>query len=135
MTDAVSVKFAVFGLLRVLDSFYAGELHDEFKRIAEGLNLELPVAAPPPVGQDTDGEAEGEVASEAEGSEQDRVYQFLAAQTEPVSLARIITELGLKRWTATGTLNRLQRKGRIEHPGHDAWQIRKPAPGGSGSTD
>ena len=61
-------------------------------------------------------------------AQQDRIYQFLAAQTEPVSLAQIIAELGLKSWTATSTLNRLQRKGRIEHPGHDAWQIRKPPP-------
>jgi DNA-binding IclR family transcriptional regulator len=47
-----------------------------------------------------------------------------SAQTEPVALARIIAELGLKRWTATSILYRLQRMGSIEHAGHDAWQIR-----------
>jgi hypothetical protein len=129
MNDAA--KWAVFDLLKALDVIFTGRHHEKFARITEGLGLELPVVAPPP---DPAPDSEDEAAGEQE-SEQDRIYQFLLAQTEPVSLARIITELGLKRWTATGTLNRLQRKGRIEHPGHDAWQIRKPAPGGSGSTD
>jgi Mn-dependent DtxR family transcriptional regulator len=49
---------------------------------------------------------------------------FLAAQTQPATLARIIAELGLKRWTTTSALHRLQRQGRIEHPGYDAWWVR-----------
>jgi Mn-dependent DtxR family transcriptional regulator len=57
-------------------------------------------------------------------SEQDRVYQFLSAQTEPVALARIIAELGIKRWTVTSILHRLLKRGSVEHAGRDAWQIR-----------
>ena len=128
VNDVVNTKFAVFALLKLLDRYQGGELHDELAAIARDLGLELPVLPPPP-----DGEDEAEAAGEAQASE--RICQFLESQTAPVSLAKIIAELDLRRWTATGTLNRLQRQGRIEHPGHDAWQIRKPAPGGSGGTD
>ena len=121
MNDAVSAKFAIFDLLKVLDTFHDGELHGELKRVAAGLNLELPAMAPPPdQGPDGEAETDGEVLAS------ERICQFLESQTEPVSLAKIIAELDLRRWTATGTLNRLQRQGRIEHPGYDAWQIRKP---------
>jgi hypothetical protein len=122
-------KWATFALLKLLDSVHGGELHDEFAAIAGLLNLELPATAPPP-DQAPDGEAEAD--GEAQASE--RICQFLENQTAPVSLAKIIAELDLRRWTAVGTLGRLQRQGRIEHPGHDAWQIRKPAPGESGDT-
>ena len=57
-------------------------------------------------------------------SEQDRVYRFLSAQTEPVGLARIIAELGIKRWTVTSILYRLLKRGSVEHAGRDAWQVR-----------
>jgi hypothetical protein len=107
-------KWATFALLKTLDSFYAGELHDEFAAISSLLGLELPVLPP-------EAEANGE-----QESQQDRILQFLAAQTEPVSLARIIAELGIKKWSATSALYRLQRQGRIEHPARDCWQILKP---------
>jgi hypothetical protein len=114
-------KWATFALLKTLDSFYAGELHDEFAAISSLLGLELP-ALPP----------EDEANDEQE-SQQDRILQFLAAQTESVSLARIITELGLKKWTATSSLTRLQRKGLVQHAGYDRWLIRPPSPA-SGAT-
>jgi hypothetical protein len=120
-------KWATFALLKLLDNVHGGELHDELAAIAGLLNLELPVLPPPP-----DGEDEAGAAGEAQASE--RICRFLENQTAPVSLAKIIAELDLRRWTAVGTLGRLQRQGRIEHPGHDAWQIRKPAPCCSGDT-
>jgi hypothetical protein len=114
-------KWELFHLLKVLDSIHDGQYHSEFARIAEGLGLELPAMAPP---SDPVPDGEDETAGEVLASE--RICQFLESQTEPVSLAKIIAELDLRRWTATGTLNRLQRQGRVEHPGYDAWQIRKP---------
>jgi hypothetical protein len=127
MPDAT--KWSLFDLLKTLDAIHAGEFHDEFARAAQGLGLELPVVALPPdpriehgAGSAPDGE--DEIDGEVPESEQDRVYQFLAAQTEPVSLAKIIAELGVKKWTVTNALYRLRRKGRVEHAGHDAWQIR-----------
>jgi hypothetical protein len=41
-----------------------------------------------------------------------------------VTLARIIAELGIKRWTVTSILYRLLKRGSIEHAGRDTWQIR-----------
>ena len=125
MSDAA--KWSLFDLLKTLDSIHAGEFHDEFARAAQGLGLELPAVAPPPDpasgSEETDSEADNETDGE-QASEQDRVYEFLAGQTEPVSLAKIIAELGLKKWSATSSLTRLQRKGLIQHAGYDAWRAR-----------
>jgi hypothetical protein len=52
------------------------------------------------------------------------VYRFLAAQTEPVGLARIVAELGIKRWTVNSVLYRLLKRGNVEHPGRDVWRAR-----------
>ena len=57
-------------------------------------------------------------------SEQDRVLRFLAAQTEPVGLSRIVVELGIKRWTVNSVLYRLLKRGSVEHPGRDVWRAR-----------
>ena len=117
------VRWAVIDLLKTLDRSHGGREHAELLRIAQTLGVEIPPVDPgpdpAPDGEETDGEAEGN----GQGSE-DRVYRFLAAQTEPVGLARIIAELGLKKWTATSSLTRLQRKGLIQHAGHDAWRVR-----------
>jgi len=114
------IRWAVIDMLRALDRFHdAGELHAEFVRIAGTLGIELPVAPPPDPAPDGEIEAEGN----GQGSE-DRVYRFLAAQAGPVGLGQIIAELGLKKWTATSSLTRLQRKGLIQHAGYDAWRVR-----------
>jgi hypothetical protein len=70
------------------------------------------------------GQISGGVPEVKRESEQDRVYRFLSAQTEPVALAQIIAELGIRRWTVTSILYRLLKRGSIEHAGRDAWQIR-----------
>jgi hypothetical protein len=119
MNDAA--KWGLFDLLKTLDTVHDGQFHAEFSRIAQGLGLELPAVAPPPDPDVPDSEDEADNEQE---SEQDRVYRFLAGQAEPVSLARIVAELEIRRWTVTSILYRLQRKGRLEHAGHDAWQIR-----------
>ena len=123
MTDVVNAKFAIFDLLKTLDTFHDGELHGEFKRIAEGLGLELPAMAPPS-DQASDGEAEADGVDPS--SQQERVLQFLASQTEPVSLAQIVAELNANRWTVNSTLHRLLKKGNVEHVGRDAWKIAAP---------
>jgi hypothetical protein len=109
-------KWATFALLKTLDSFYAGELHDEFAAISSMLNLELPVLPPE------------DAANGEQESQQDRILSFLSAQTGPVTLARIIAELGANRWTVNSTLHRLLKKGNVEHVGRDAWKIAAPAP-------
>jgi hypothetical protein len=129
MNDAVNAKFGLFGLLKLLDRYQGGELHDELAAIARDLGLELPAVAPPPDprvehGAGSDGEAEA--AGEVSESEQDRVLQFLATQPEPVSLAGIVAELNANRWTVNSTLHRLLKKGSVEHVGHDAWKIAAP---------
>jgi hypothetical protein len=118
MPDAT--KWALFDLLKVLDTVHGGQLHSEFSRIAQGLGLELPSVAPPPdPAPDSEDEADGE-----QESEQARVYEFLAAQTEPVGLARIVAGLRIKRWTINSALYRLLKNGSVEHVGHDAWRVR-----------
>ncbi len=57
-------------------------------------------------------------------SDQDRIYQYLVAQKEPVRLTEIVHELDIKRYTVSKTLNRLARKGSVEHVGRDAWRVR-----------
>jgi hypothetical protein len=106
------VRWAVIDLLKALDRSHGGREHAELLRIAQTLGVEIPPVAP-------EDEADGE-----QESEQDRIHEFLGRQPGPVTLARIIAELGVKKWTATNALYRLQRKGRVEHAGHDAWQIR-----------
>ena len=91
-------------------------------RIAQGLGLELPsVALPPDPSPDSEDEADGE-----QESQQDRVLQFLASQTEPATLGRIVAELNANRWTVNSTLHRLLKKGNVEHVGRDAWKIAAP---------
>ncbi len=115
-----AAKWSLFDLLKTLDAIHAGEFHAEFARAAQGLGLELPVVAPPPdPAPDSEDEGDGE-----QESQQDRVYEFLAAQTEPVGLARIGASLGIKRWTINSALYRLLKKGSVEHVGHDAWRVR-----------
>ncbi len=118
-----AAKWSLFDLLKTLDTIHAGEFHDEFARAAQGLGHELPAVAPPP---DPAPDSEDEIGGEVPESEQDRVYQFLAAQTEPVGLAQIVAGLGIKRWTINSALYRLLKKGSVEHVGRDAWKIAAP---------
>jgi hypothetical protein len=111
-------KWATLALLKLLDSVHGGELHDEFAAISSLLGLELPVPPDP-------------APDDAAQSQQDRIYEFLAGQTEPASLSRIVDALQIKRWTVVGSLGRLQRQDRIEHTARDAWRARGPAPDGS----
>jgi len=117
------VRWAVIDLLKTLDRSHGGREHAQLLRIAQTLGVEIPPVDPgpdpAPDGEETDGEAEGN----GQGSE-DRVYRFLAAQTEPVGLARIGASLGIKRWTINSALYRLLKKGSVEHVGHDAWRVR-----------
>jgi hypothetical protein len=48
INDAVNAKFGLFGLLKTLDVIFAGQHHETFQRIAEGLGLALPALPPPP---------------------------------------------------------------------------------------
>src|SRR5215469_17477549 len=89
------VRWAVIDLLKTLDRSHGGREHAQLLRIAQTLGVEIPPVDPgpdpAPDSEETDGEAEGN----GQGSE-DRVYRFLAAQTEPVGLARIGAGQGRK---------------------------------------
>jgi hypothetical protein len=115
------VRWAVIDLLKMLDRSHGGREHAELLRIAQTLGVEIPpVDLVPDPAPDGEAEADGEVPE----SEQERVYQFLAGQTELVGLARIVAGLGIKRWTINSALYRLLKKGSVEHVGHDAWRVR-----------
>jgi biotin operon repressor len=66
----------------------------------------------------------GEAAAVQRETAQDKIFNFLLAQQEPSSVAEIGDELGLKRATVRGTLNRLKGHGTVETVGRGKWQVR-----------
>jgi RecA-family ATPase len=67
----------------------------------------------------------GEAQEIRRQTEQDRIYEFLLAQPEPVSVKDIAEALNMKPNTVRGTLQRLQERGSVEHPRNNAWTIRR----------
>jgi hypothetical protein len=66
----------------------------------------------------------GEAQQVRREREQDRVYKFLLAQTEPVSVQTIMDGLpSMKRNTVRGTLQRLQSRGSVKSEGRGAWTV------------
>jgi len=65
----------------------------------------------------------GEAQRVKRETEQDRVYQFLLVQKEPVSVQDIVDALpGMNRNTVKSTLQRLQKRGSVENTGKKAWR-------------
>jgi RecA-family ATPase len=67
----------------------------------------------------------GEAQAIKRESEQDRLYQFLFAQQEPVGLRDIADALGMRINTVRSALQRLQNRGGIERVGRNAWTVRR----------
>jgi len=67
----------------------------------------------------------GEARQVQKESEQDRVFQFLQEQKEPVTVSEIVDALEMNRSTVKSALNRLAKRGSIYAKRKDAWQAHR----------
>jgi RecA-family ATPase len=66
----------------------------------------------------------GEAQAVQQETVQDRIYNYLREQQEPVTATELIAELKTNKWTTLSALGRLKKRGVVEQAGRGKWGAR-----------